>query len=95
MSKNQVELTIVICNLALLTTFVVTIGHVLKPPIDAFAIPVLRLEGLGVVLAGIRRVMLYGIEIIAEDIASVEVEIQVDGRGIGGCSKNNISVNYH
>ena len=79
----------------MLATFVVTISHVLKPPIDAFAIPVLGLEGLGVVLVGIGRVVSYDIEIITEDLASVEVEIQVDGKGVYACSKNDISANYH
>ena len=69
----------------------------LKPSID-ITIPVMGLER--VVFAGIGRVVSYSIKIagiITEHIASVEAEIQVDGRpgrGVYGCSKNDISADF-
>ena len=66
----------------------------LKPSID-ITIPVVGLER--VVFAGIGRVVSYSIEIagiITEHIASVEAEIQVDGRGMYGCSRSDISADF-
>ena len=70
----------------------------LKPllAIDTIAIPVLGLEG--VIMVGTGKAVSWSIDttkIIAEDIASVEAEFQVDRRGTGDCCKNGISMNRH